>query len=149
MTRSGCNIFFFKRKRHSVEDCPGLARRRGSLRGPKWPTFNIRLSLTTSVNRVCCASSLGLVRVQAQRQHLKGAICHCCACLGDMWRSRVLFWRTPLPNAGQLTTVATVRNLSISMINFDPRPRHTRQGGRNINPHSIVGDVPHSAFMSD
>ena len=32
----------------------------------------------------------------------------------------------------------TVASLRISMVNFYPRPRHTREGGRNLNPQSIA-----------
>ena len=55
-------------------------------------------------------------------------------------RSRGLFWTAPLPNAGQLTTLycVTLVNSRISMINFHPRPRHTRERDRSLNPHSIV-----------
>ena len=128
MPRFGCNLSFFfsGRKSHSGKDIPDLARRREPLRGPGWLNYNIiRRSSKTGVNPVCYAASLGLVRVQAQ-QRLKGGICHCCGCLRDMWRSRVLFRRAPIPNAGQSTTLVTVVvNLGISRINFYPRPRHT------------------------
>ena len=90
---------------------------------------------------VCCTASLGLVRVQPQRRHLKGSMYHCCGYLGDMWRSRVLFWKALLPNAGQLTgfcVQVTVVSLMISMVNIYPRPRHTREGDRNLNPCRIV-----------
>ena len=33
---------------------------------------------------------------------------------------------------------STIRNLGISMINFDPRPRHTHEGNRNLNTHCIA-----------
>ena len=92
------------------------------------------------MNVFCCATSLGFVRIQAQRQHLKGSICRCCGCLRDMC-ARECCKTAPLPNAGQLTTlscVTVVVNSRISMINFHPRPRHTRERDRSLNPHSIV-----------
>ena len=139
-----------------------------------WSNHNLRRSLTTNVNLVCCAASLGLVRVQAQRQHLKGWMCHCCGWLGDMWYSRVLFWRAghpyrmranlrvlcadryhveflslqpmfqpkPVDCSGGLAALrffSTVVSLMISIkVNLYSRPRHTREGDRNPNPHSIV-----------
>ena len=112
--------------------------------GPGWPNCNIiRRTVFNSKCKLCscCAAFLGLVRVQAQRQHLKGSIYHCCGYLEDMWRSQVLFWRAPLPNAGQLTVFCvqiTVVGLMVSMVNFRPHPRHTREGDQNLNPHSIV-----------
>ncbi|CAM9844537.1 unnamed protein product, partial [Ascophyllum nodosum] len=59
-------------------------------------------SFDKNVNPVCCAEFLGIVSYQAQRQHLKGSIYHCCGCPGDLWRARVLFWGAPLPHADQL-----------------------------------------------
>ena len=65
-----------------------------------------------------------------------------CGYLGNMWRSRVLFWGAPLPNADQLTGfcvhITIVLSLMISMVNVFPRPRHTCEGDRNLNPHNIV-----------
>ena len=34
--------------------------------------------------------------------------------------------------------LVTVVSLRISMVNFCPRPRRTREGDRNLNPQSIV-----------
>ena len=34
--------------------------------------------------------------------------------------------------------LVTVVNLRISVVNFYPCPRHTREGDRNFNPQSIV-----------
>ena len=42
--------------------------------------------------------------------------------------------------------LVTVASLGISTVNFYPRPRHTREGGRNLNLQLIV---QYSAFRSD
>ena len=34
--------------------------------------------------------------------------------------------------------LVTVVSLRISMVNFYPRPRHTREGDRNLNPQNII-----------
>ena len=63
-----------------------------------------------SLNHICCAASLKPVSFQAHSQHHKGSIYHCCGCLGDMWRARVLFWGAPLQDADQLRVFLSTGN---------------------------------------
>ena len=52
-----------------------------------------------------------------------------------------VFWRAHLPNAGQLAcfcVLVTVASSRISMVNFYPRPRHTHEGDRDLNPQIIL-----------
>ena len=92
MTTSGCNLFYQVRPQaFSGEKCPGLARRRGRLRGAEWPNSNISQHIIhKNVNGVSYAEYFRPVQVQAQRQHLKDAICHCCGCVGSMCPSHAL-----------------------------------------------------------
>ena len=101
--------------------------------GPGWTNYSVRRSFDKNINPVCCAAFLRLVYFQAQRQHLKGSIYHCCGCplIGDMWRARVLFWGAPLiPDAEQLTDFCvqvTVVSFVITMVNFYPSMPHPRR----------------------
>ena len=63
-----------------------------------------------NVNHICCAAFLKPVSFQAHSQHHKGSIYHCCGCLGDMWRARVLFWGAPLQDADQLRVFLSTGN---------------------------------------
>ena len=87
--------------------------------------------LWQNVDPVCCAAFLRLVSFQAQRQHLKGSIYHCCGGLGDMWRARVLW--------GFLSTGNSSREFCDhnEWSNFI-RPCHTREGDRNFSSQSTV-----------
>ncbi|CAM9568910.1 unnamed protein product [Ascophyllum nodosum] len=63
--------------------------------GLGWTNYRTRRSFDKNVNHICCAAFLKPVSFQAHSQHHKGSIYHCCGCLGDMWRARVLFWGHP------------------------------------------------------
>ena len=59
MTTSGCNLSCQVRPQtFSGESCPGLARRRGRLRGAEWPNSNISQHIQKNVNGVSCAAFL-------------------------------------------------------------------------------------------
>ena len=69
MPTSGCNPSFAERPQtFSGENCPGLARRKRTLRGTEWPNSNISQPIQNNdVNGVSCAAYFRLVQVQAQR----------------------------------------------------------------------------------
>ena len=91
MTTSGYNLLCHVRPQaFSGENCPGLARRRGHLRGAEWPNSDISQHIQKNVNGASCVEYFRLVQVQAQRQHLKDAICHCCGCVGSICPSHAL-----------------------------------------------------------
>ena len=78
--------------------------------GPGWTNYRTRRSFDKNVNHICCAAFLKPVSFQAHSQHHKGSIYHCCGCLGDMWRARVLFWGAPLQDADQLRVFLSTGN---------------------------------------
>ena len=108
--------------------------------GPGWTNYSTRRSFDKNVNHISCAAFLKLVSFQAHSQHHKGSIYHCCGCLGDMWRARVLFWGAPLPDEDQLrvfclqVTVGSFLSQWSTLI----RPCHTREGDNNFNSQSFV-----------
>ena len=75
-----------------------------------WTNYRTRRSFDKNVNHICCAAFLKPVSFQAHSQHHKGSIYHCCGCLGDMWRARVLFWGAPLQDADQLRVFLSTVN---------------------------------------
>ena len=78
---------------------------------PGWTNYSTRRFFDKNVNHICCAALfLKLVSFQAHSQHHKGSIYHCCECLGDMWRVRVLFWGAPIPDADQLRVFPSTGN---------------------------------------
>ena len=98
--------------------------------GPGWTNYRTRRSFDKNVNHICCAAFLKPVSFQAHSQHHKGSIYHCCGCLGDMWRARVLFWGAPLQYADQLRVFClqvTVGTFLITMVNFNPSMPHPRR----------------------
>ena len=102
MTTSGCNLSCQVRPQtFSGENSLGLARRSGRLRGAEWPNLNISQHIQKNVNGASCEAYFRLVQVQAQCEHLKDVIYHCCGCVGGMCLSRALFRMTVSWNAAQ------------------------------------------------
>ena len=99
-------------------------------RAHEWTNYSTRRSFDKNVNHICCAAFLKPVSFQAHSQHHKDSIYHCCGCLGDMWRARVLFWGAPLQDADQLRVFfclqVTVGTFLITMVNFNPSMPHPR-----------------------
>ena len=94
------------------------------------------------VNPVCCAASLGLVRVlkMTTPQGLDMSLLWVPRGHVALLASAVLEGTLPEcgPINGFLGVQITVVSLMISMVNLYPHPRHTRKGDRNLNPESIV-----------
>ena len=68
MTTSGSNLSCQVRPQtFSRENCPGLARRRGRLRGAEWSNSNISQHIQNNVNGVSFAAYFRSVQAQAQR----------------------------------------------------------------------------------
>ena len=78
--------------------------------GPGWTNYSTRRSFDKNVNHICCVAFLKLGFFQAHSQYHKGSIYHCCGCLREIWRARVLFWGAPLPDADQLTVFLSIGN---------------------------------------
>ena len=82
--------------------------------GPGRTDYSTRRSFDNNVDHICCAAFLKLVSFQAHSQHYKGSIYHCCCgCLGDMWRTLVLSWGAPFPDADQLRALLSTGNSSV------------------------------------
>ena len=91
MITSGCSISLSNERKRFQEKIALVWRvDEDTFGGIQWPTFHIRQHIQKNANRVFCAACLELVQV-----------CHCCGCLGDMWRSRALFRMTVSCNAAQ------------------------------------------------
>ena len=131
MTRAGCKVSFLLRAQESLgRRLPLFGASKMTPSDPGWTNYSTRRSFDKNVKHICCAAFLKLVSFQAHSQHHKGLIHHCCGCLGDMWRARVLFWGAPLPAADQLRvflSTRTVGSFVITMVNFKPSMPHPRR----------------------
>ena len=131
MTRAGCKVSFLLRAQESLgRRLPLFGASKMTPLDPGWTNYSTRRSFDKNVKHICCAAFLKLVSFQAHSQHHKGLIHHCCGCLGDMWRARVLFWGAPLPAADQLRvflSTRTVGSFVITMVNFKPSMPHPRR----------------------
>ena len=81
--------------------------------GPGWTNYSIRRSFDKNVNPACCAAFWKLVYFQAQRQHLKGSIYHCCGCLGDMWARASAVLGGTLTECGPIESFLSTGNSDI------------------------------------